>query len=314
MLTRPFIRAGGTGDQRILQNSFFGSLVLIGCTIVMLLVTPILSNYLVMNLMLFAILFTIGFLTARTPGINFWILLAFLSMSVFVGLNPQEPVASQDIIDGFIGLMVGTFLGALVGRLIWPVLPQKLLKNNLLDLFAGIQELLREDPYPEKVKARLVIRSVEALLVIHRIRMQGYSKQEMESLRALLRVLQALVPQVGHLVSYRKNLPPAAEPRLRPELERLENEFHQVLNAFAEAFRKGDCRRDYPTLEGALNDMDQTVEQIRESGILNVHKVTEPLRMMDLVGRYHLVADNLEECSRVIRGLRIDRYWGDYAL
>jgi hypothetical protein len=36
--------------------------------------------------------------------------------------------------------------------------------------------------------------------------------------------------------------------------------------------------------------------------------------MMDLVGRYHLVADNLEECSRVIRGLRIDRYWGDYAL
>ena len=144
--------------------------------------------------------------------------------------------------------------------------------------------------------------------------MQGYSKQEMESLRALLRVLQALVPQVGHLVSYRKNLPPAAEPRLRPELERLENEFHQVLNAFAEAFRKGDCRRDYPTLEGALNEMDQTVEQIRESGILNVHKVTEPLRMMDLVGRYHLVADNLEECSRVIRGLRIDRYWGDYAL
>jgi uncharacterized membrane protein YccC len=314
VLTRPFIRAGGTGDQRILQNSFFGSLVLIGCTIVMLLVTPILSNYLVMNLVLFAILFTIGFLTARTPGINFWILLAFLTMSVFVGLNPQEPVASQDIIDGFIGLMVGTFVGALVGRLIWPVLPQKLLKNNLLDLFAGIRELLREDPYPEKVKARLVIRSVEALLVIHRIQMQGYSKQEMESLRALLRVLQALVPQVGHLVAYRKNLPPAAEPFLRPELEGLENEFHQMLNAFAEAFRKGDCRRDYPTLEGALNEMDQTVQQIRESGILNVHKVTEPLRMMDLVGRYHLIADNLEECSRVIRGLRIDRYWGDYAL
>src|ERR1700733_3347066 len=221
VLTRPFIRAGGPGDQRILQNSFLGSLVLIGCTIVMLLVTPILSNCLVMNLVLFAILFTIGFLTARTPGINFWILLAFLTMSVFVGLNPQEPVASQDIIDGFIGLMVGTFVGALVGRLIWPVLPQKLLKNNLLDLFAGIRELLREDPYPEKVKARLIIRSVEALLVIHRIRMHGYSEQEMAGMRPLLREPQALVPQVGHLVSYRKNLPPAAEPQLRPELERL---------------------------------------------------------------------------------------------
>jgi uncharacterized membrane protein YccC len=314
VLTRPFVRSGGTGDQRILQNAFFGSLFLIGCTIALLLTTPFLANYLVMNLTLFVILFSIGFFTARTPGINFWILMIFIGISVFVGLNPQQPVASQDIIDGFIGLMVGMFVGAVVGRLIWPILPQKLLKANLLDLFAGIQALLREDPYPEKVKARLVIRSVEALLVIHRIRMHGYSEEEMAGMRALLRELQALVPQMGHLVSYRKNLPPAAEPQLRPELERLENEFHQILNAFAEAFRQGDCRRDYPTLEGALQAMDETVQHIRQSGILNVHKVTEPLRMLDLVGRYHLAADHLEECARLIRGLRIDRYWGDYAL
>jgi uncharacterized membrane protein YccC len=314
VLTRPFVRSGGTGDQRIFQNSFFGSLFLIGCTIVLLLTTPFLANYLVMNLTLFVILFSIGFFTARTPGINFWILMVFIGISVFVGLNPQKPVASQDIIDGFVGLMVGMFVGALVGRLIWPVLPQRLLKDNLLDLFAGIQALLREDPYPEKVKARLIIRSVEALLVIHRIRMHGYSEQEMAGLRALLRELQALVPRVGHLVSYRKKLPPAAEPLLRPQLERLENEFHQMLNAFAEAFRHGDCRRDYPTLQGALQAMDETVQQIRQSGILNVHKVTEPLRMLDLVGRYHLIADDLEECARLIRGLRIDRYWGDYAL
>ena len=314
VLTRPFVRSGGTGDQRIFQNSFLGSLFLIGCTIVLLLTTPFLSNYLVMNLTLFVILFSIGFFTARTPGINFWILMVFIGISVFVGLNPQKPVASQDIIDGFIGLMVGMFVGALVGRLIWPVLPQRLLKDNLLDLFAGIQVLLRDDPYPEKVKARLIIRSVEALLVIHRIRMHGYSEPEMAGIRALLRELQALVPRVGHLVSYRKNLPPAAEPLLRPELERLENEFHQMLNAFAEAFRHGDCRRDYPTLQGALQEMDETVQRIRQSGILNVHKVTEPLRMLDLVGRYHLIADDLEECARLIRGLRIDRYWGDYAL
>ena len=55
-------------------------------------------------------------------GINFWILLAYLPIiSVFVGLNPQQPVDSQTIIDSFIGLMVGMFIGALVSRLIWPV-------------------------------------------------------------------------------------------------------------------------------------------------------------------------------------------------
>jgi hypothetical protein len=68
---------------------------------------------------------------------------------------------------------------------------------------------LREDPYPEKIKARLIIRSVESLLLIRRIRMHGYSEQEKSGIRALLRELQALVPRVGHLVSYRKNLPQA---------------------------------------------------------------------------------------------------------
>jgi hypothetical protein len=63
-----------------------------------------------------------------------------------------------------------------------------------------------------------------------------------------------------------------------------------------------------------VNAMDETVQEIRQSEILHVHKVTEPLRILDLVGRYHAIADNLEECSRLIRQLRIERYWGDYAL
>jgi hypothetical protein len=210
--------------------------------------------------------------------------------------------------------MVGMFIGALVGRLIWPVLPQRLLRDNLLDLFAGIKALLREDPYPEKTQARLAIRSVEALQLIRQIRMHGCSEKEKASIGDLLRELQALVPRVIHLVSYRKNLPRAAEPLLRPKLERLEIEFNQMLDAFSDGFRQGDCRREFPTLHGAVSAMDETVQEIRQSGILNEHKVTEPLRMFDLAGRYHLIADNLEDCSRLIRGLRIEQYKGDYAL
>ena len=144
--------------------------------------------------------------------------------------------------------------------------------------------------------------------------MHGYSEKEKAGLSALLRRLQAMVPRVGHLVSYRKNLPPAAEPLLRPSLERLEAEFHQILDTFSECFHQGNCRRDFPTLHGAVHAMDEIVHHIRQSGILNVHKVTEPLRLLDLVGRYHILADDLEECSRLIRELKIERYWGDYAL
>jgi hypothetical protein len=183
-----------------------------------------------------------------------------------------------------------------------------------LDLFAGIRALLREDPHQEKIRAQLAIRSVEAQQLIQRIPMHGYSEKEKAGLSALLRQLQAVVPRVGHLVSYRKNLPPAAEPLLRPSLERLETEFHQILDTFSDCFRQGNCRRDFPTLHGAVHAMDEIVDHIRQSGILNVHKVTEPLRLLDLVGRYHILADDLEECSRLIRELKIERYWGDYAL
>jgi uncharacterized membrane protein YccC len=314
VLTRPFVRAGGTGDRGIFQKAFFGALILIGGIIALLLTTPFLANYFVMNLTLFVILFGLGFLTARTPGVNFWMLFTYLFLSVFVSLNPQQPVASQNIIDSFLGLIAGTFIGALVSRLIFPVLPQRLLRDSLLDLFAGIRALLREDPHPEKIRGQLALRSVEAQQFIQRIRMHGYSEKEKAGLSALLRQLQATVPRVGHLVSYRKSLPPAAEPLLKPRLERLETEFHQILDTFSECFRQGDCRRDFPTLQGGVHAMDEIVNDIRQSGILNVHKVTEPLRMLDLVGRYHIIADDLEACSQLIRELKIERYWGDYAL
>ena len=48
------------------------------CFSLLLLITPFLANYLVMNLMLFLVLFAFGFMTARIPGINFWMQLGYL--------------------------------------------------------------------------------------------------------------------------------------------------------------------------------------------------------------------------------------------
>jgi hypothetical protein len=87
-----------------------------------------------------------------------------------------------------------------------------------------------------------------------------------------------------------------------------------MLDAFLETFRKGDFRREFPGLRGALAEIDQTVEQIRDRRILDGHSLEAPLRMLDLVGRYHGVADALEDCANLIRNLRMPEYWGDYAL
>jgi hypothetical protein len=101
---------------------------------------------------------------------------------------------------------------------------------------------------------------------------------------------------------------------LKPQSERLEIEFKQMLDAFAECFRQGDCRRQLPTARGALTEMDSAIQQIRNRNMLAGLPFEAPLRVLDLVERYHATADALDECGRLLRTLQIQRYWGDYGL
>ncbi|MBV9276300.1 MAG: FUSC family protein [Verrucomicrobia bacterium] len=314
ILGRPFLRAGGTGDLRAFQNTFRAALCLAVCTVLLLLTTPFLADYLVMNLTLFLILFVFGFLTARISGINFWMQLAFLSISSFVGLNPQAPVPSQTIIDTFLGLITGMVIATVIGRLIWPVLPQRVLRDDLLAIVARLKALLSGDPYQERIRTQLAILPAEALQASGQIRFAGCSQQERDRLALLVRALQGLVVETTELVSRRQILPEITEAILRPQFERLEIEFKQVLDAFAECFRRGDCRRELPSVQGALAEMNQAVERIRQSRILSGQKLEAPVRVLELVNRYHATAEALEQCGRLIRTLEIQRYWGDYAL
>jgi uncharacterized membrane protein YccC len=314
ILGRPNLRAGGTGDLRAFQNAFLATLALAGCVFLLFLTTPFLADYLVMNLALFLILFVFGFLTARSAGINFWIQFWFLTISAFVGLNPQVPVASQTIIDTFLGLMIGMGIGTVVGRLIWPVLPQRVLRDNLLALFAQIKALLSGDMHREKIQTQLAILPVEALQATRQIRIAGCPEEERLRVGALVRALQALVTQATDLISRKPDLPEIAAPILRPQFEGLETAFKQMLDAFAECFRQGDCRRELPSVDGKLAEMDQAVEQIHQSRIFVGQNLEAAVRLLDLVDRYHATGEALEECGRLVRTLEIQRYWGDYAL
>jgi uncharacterized membrane protein YccC len=299
---------------RAFQNTFRAALCLAVCTALLLLITPFLADYLVMNLALFLILFVFGFLTARIPGVNFWMQAAMLSISSFVGLNPQVPVSSQTIIDTFLGLLAGMVIATVVGRLLWPVLPQKVFRDDLLAIIARLKELLSGDPHQERIRTALAILPVEALQAAGQIRFTGRSEQERGRLTALVRALQALVVESTELVSRRQFLPEITEAILRPQFERLEIEFKQVLDAFAECFRRGDCRRELPSVQGALAAMDQAVEQIRQNRILSGQKLEAPVRTLELVNRYHATAEALENCGRLVRTLELQRYWGDHAL
>jgi uncharacterized membrane protein YccC len=317
ILGRPFLRVGGTGDLRAFQTAFRASLMMAACAALLILTTPFLAGYAAMNVALFLILFTLGFLTARIPGINFQIQLAYLTISAFVGLNPQEPVATQTIIDTFLGLAFGMFIGTVLGRLLWPVLPQRVLRDNLLAVLTQIKALLNGDPHREKIQTQLAVLPLEARQAARQIRVAGCSEEERAKLVALVRALQTLITRISHLLSRRDSLPEITDQIqqiLKLQSERLEMEFKRMLDALAECFRQGDCRFQLPTVRVALSEMDNAIQQIRDSKMLADLPLEAPLRVLELVEHYHATGEALEECGRLVRTLEIQRYWGDYAL
>jgi hypothetical protein len=261
------------------------------------------------------VLFAFGFLTARIAGINFWMQVAFLTISAFVGLNPQEPVASQTIINTFLGLMFGIWTATVVGRLIWPVLPQCVLRDDLLGLCGRLQALLNREPHREKIQAQLAVLPLEALQAVGQLRMAGCSEEERARLAALVRGLQVLVTRMSRLVSRRALWREMVEPRLRLEFDCLDVEFKQVLEAFGACFRQGDGRRPLPALQGALAGLDQAVQAVRDRHRVAGQITAEaPWQPLELVDRYHATAEALEGCGRLLGSLQLQRYWGDYAL
>jgi len=314
ILRRPFLRAGGTGDLRTFQNSVLTALGLAVCVVLLILVTPLLADYPAMNLALFLMMFVVGFMTARSAGINFWTQIGMLIIYTLVGLNPQQPVPTETIIDTFVGFITGMTIATIIGRLIWPVLPQMVMRDNLLAVFGHIAALLSGGPRREKIQNQLAILPVEALHASRQIRIAGCTTHEKARLGALVRALQTLVTRTTVLVSGRHTLPEITQAVLRPQFERLEVEFKQMLGAFAECLRQGDCRRELPSLNGALSEMEGALGTIRKSEILKGRHLDASVRVLELVDHYHATAEALEECRRLIGTLKIHRYWGHCGL
>jgi uncharacterized membrane protein YccC len=314
ILSRPFIRSGGTGDLGIFQRVFFAGLYFIPTVALLHVSTPALASYSVMNLSLFSILFALGFFTARLPGLTFWSQVIILGISTFVGLNPQQYVPSLTIIETFLGLLTGMVIAAVVGRLIWPVLPQKLLKDDLANFFKQLKALLNRDPHPEKIRAQLAILPVEAQQAARLIKIKGYSAAEREKINRLIRAMQALVMQSMALLSEQQPLPDNLRSALRPEFDGLESEFHRMLDTFVVNLRKGDCRQPVPTLRDAITKLEEALETIRQGKVLAEQKFEVVLSLLELVNRYQSTAEALEACSSILQTLQLDQYAGDYAL
>jgi uncharacterized membrane protein YccC len=314
VLQRTFIRAGGTGDLRAFQRLFFACLILSVYAALLILVTPFLADYLVMNLVLFIGLFIFGFLTARTPGFSFWAIVTILGTSVFVGLDPEVPVESSTIIDSVLGLIAGMAVATVIGRLIWPLLPQRLLRDDLVEFFGYLNVFSSRKLPLKKIQTRLALLPIEALQAAKRMSPLGFTGEQQRQFELLIRALSSLATQRIALARRRFELPAKLDALVHSELEQMEIEFSQMTDAFADSFRKGDCRREFPAVRGALEGLRQRAAQIRRERVLASESLDAAIQLLEIISRCQGIGDTLEECASLIKSLSIHRYWGDYAL
>jgi len=314
ILSRGFLRAGGAGDLGIFQRAFVAALLFILTVALLLVVTPFLSDYVAMSLVLFGILFVYGFLTAKQAGYGFWMNVVVLSVSTLVGLNAQVPVPSTTIIDSFLGLTTGMVIAAVVGRVLWPVLPQEVFREDMRNLFIQLKALLNRVGSAEKIRTQLAILPVEAQQAARHIRSGACSAEEQAKITRLIEAAQRSVTGSLALVSDLRVLSDPLYAALKPELERLRAGFSGMLESFVDCFREGDTQRDFPSLSDLMAKLADAMRTLRESGALAREDLSDLFRNLEIVNRYRSVADALEECSSIIRTLELHRYVGDYRL
>jgi len=174
---------------------------------------------------------------------------------------------------------------------------------------------LSNQKLPEKkVQTRLALLPIEALQVTKIIPLLGFTGEQQRQFELLIRALSSLAMQRTALARRRFALPAKLDALVHSELEQVEIEFGQMTDAFADCFRKGDCRREFPTVRGALEGLLQRAEQIRRERILASESLDAPIQLLEVVSRCHGIGDTLEECASLMKSLSIHRYWGDYAL
>jgi uncharacterized membrane protein YccC len=315
---RNFLRSGGPGDQRVFIRVMLVGVLLSISLVFLIFLTPFLADFATMNVTLFVLLFLYAFSTARVQGQTFWMTFVIIMFSVFVGLNPQQPVATTAIIDSLLGTWTGIIIASVVGRLLWPVLPQRLLRDDLLAFISALKSLLAGDQGAERARGQLVVLPVEAFRSAREIRIPGFRRRatamERENLLLLIRAFQSLAAHVVWLVRQRENLPAKIESIVRPHLRVLEVEYAQFLEQFAECFHSGDARRNFPTLDGADEALLNAVGEIRDARLLTQEEFEIALQLLQVVHRYLLTSERFRGCAQRIGAVKIHQYWGDWIL
>jgi uncharacterized membrane protein YccC len=307
----PFGRPGDVRSfQNLLKTALYGLLIVI----VALLLTPFMSDYWFMNLILFCILFAYGYFASKTPGMTFWMLGTLLLVSVLVALNAQKAVPFATIMDSYLGVMIGLTIGVTIARVLWPTLPQNELRKaaaRFCDAATFVLDEKSEMPM-SCINSTLSIlpwelaRTTAALGVNHLLR------QEQAKWNRLVPIVISLSAQLPRLRSIRAKVVDSHE--LRLYLGSFHEDFRSWMEALGRYFRRPDGKKTLSSVRGLIDRLQQRMEHLKVSALSHPSSNGPlPETLLD-VNEYLVAAELLQQCGDIASSLRLAEYGGDYFL
>jgi len=314
-----FVTTTGTpiGDLRLFsalfRSAIYGALITFG----MFFLAPAMSNYWVMNLVVFCVLFPTGFAVGRKVGFPFWIGSVILLVSAIVGLNAQVLVDAKLIVDSYLGVMTGLTIGAVVSRLVCPRLPQKLLYKNLVAYFAACEKILGEPPSGriEELSSRITLAPMEALSYAQVMGVDHRLRAEQMKVMALLPVLMSLSVDLNSLVSFKRNEPiQVVDVVLQPIFDAMDQSFRRLLRMFREFLEMGRPLGVSPSLNETGQSLTVSVRQLLGADRLRQVPAERMGDALTRVSRYLATAEAFIECTQLIATLHREEFTSDSVL
>jgi len=308
---------GGQGDRRAFQ---LASLVVLGGIPVVFLIfilNPLMSSYLVTNLVLLVLMFVYGFWAASIAGISWGLQVMILSVAGLMGLNQQEPVSVESVVNVYLGMGTGYLLGALVQRLIWPVLPQDQLRNRFVEFFDDCQELFQRDPGEDAPLARMRISLIPSELAGWIAQMTTPDVPRGEQAR-LSQFAEGLRSFGYHMRARRRPVKTEMPEDLRDrfqEMDRtLEAAYHDAAEGYRRAFAAGHAPEPSQPLTDALAKFSGFLQEVRQQRLLAGKSLGLTINFLGRLYNYGAIGRELESLGKEASQLKLAEYSGDNAL
>jgi len=309
---------GGRGDWRAFHYVVFNTILLIIVSVILLAIRPLLSSYAVMNTIIFTWLFAWGYLSFKVRGVTIPMQLAMLMIVGILGLNGQEAISFQAIVDYFFGLALALLVSSVIQRLLWPSLPQWELRDRFVEFLHMCRRVIQEGPQslPLWQKTRIALIPGEADVRIGHLVPPICPAGEQERLRdyltSLRRVGAQLVVAVGRLEPL---LPKEHTENGKERIARLEAEMQKHLAAHETGMERAEPPAIDPSeLTRLLEIWKEWMTELRVWMLQHDLPGLEVIRVVGLSGRYEEAGRDLLLANDQARKLRLSDYMGDYIL